>query len=266
MTDGEHVSARLEAWLDGELGASEAAAVEAHVKACGSCGALATRLRGLRSAIGKELPPLAAPDVLRARVRDALRDAAPRAGQARLVPWRGIGLVAAAVVAIAGSWWAEAWWQGRHEIVTQVLAAHVRSLQPGHLTDVASTDQHTVKPWFDGRLDYAPPVSDEAAEGFPLLGGRLDYVNGRPVAALVYGRRLHRINLFVWPERNGSLGPAHAERDGYNVVHWTRGDMTFWAVSDLDRSDLAVFVRLLQRPDSAIGARPAGGPVSAAVP
>ncbi len=258
MTDGEHVSARLEAWLDGELGASEAAAVEAHVKACGACGALAARQRALRSAIRKELPPLAAPDVLRARIRDAVREAAPRAGPVRLVPWRGIGLVAAAVVAIVGAWWTGAWWQGRREIVTQVLAAHVRSLMPGHLTDVASTDQHTVKPWFDGRLDYSPPVTDEAARGFPLLGGRLDYIGGHAVAALVYGRRLHRINLFVWPERNGTLGRAQAERDGYHVIHWTRGDMTYWAVSDLNAEELEAFVRLLQQPDSATGARPAG--------
>jgi len=250
MTDAGHVAAQLEAWLDGELDAAEAAAVEAHLKDCGTCAAAAGRYRALRAAIRVELPALTAPDVLRARVRDAVREAAPRAGPIRLVPWRAIGAVAAMVVAIAGAWKVGVWQAGADRLTDDLLAAHVRSLMPGHLTDVTSTDQHTVKPWFDGRLDYSPPVADETTRGFPLLGGRLDYVGGRPVAALVYGRRLHRINVFVWPERYGSRGPARADRDGYHLEHWTRGDMTFWTVSDLNAEELNTFVRLLQQPDS----------------
>jgi anti-sigma factor RsiW len=121
-----------------------------------------------------------------------------------------------------------------------VVAAHIRALQPGHLMDVASTDQHTVKPWFDGRLDYAPPVRDLAAEGFPLAGGRLDYVGHWPVAALVYRRALHVIELFVWPADGASAANA-GSRDGYNFVRWRQDGMTFWAVSDLNGRELAAF-------------------------
>jgi hypothetical protein len=127
------------------------------------------------------------------------------------------------------------------DIGDQVVASHIRALQASHLVDVASSDQHTVKPWFDGRLDYAPPLRDLAAQGFPLEGGRLDYVDGRPVSALVYRRARHAINLFVWP------AASHREREpssrvvnGYNIVRWSEGDMAFWAVSD----DLDEFVRL----------------------
>lgn len=258
MTDGEHVTSRLEAWLDGELGASEAAAVEGHVKGCGSCDEQAGRLRALRAAIRAELPRLPAPDVLRARIRDSLRDAAPRSGRSLRMPWRVAGLAAAAVVLVAVGWTAALRRQAGFDVTSQVLASHVRALMPGHLTDVESTDQHTVKPWFDGRLPYSPPVTDEAAAGFPLLGGRLDVVDGRPVASLVYGRRLHRISVYVWPVGYGDAGPALAERDGYNLVHWTRAGMTCWAVSDLNRDELDAFVRLLQGAGTALQPGPEG--------
>jgi anti-sigma factor RsiW len=123
----------------------------------------------------------------------------------------------------------------------------VRALQPGHLEDVISTDQHTVKPWFDGRIDFAPPVKDLAAKQFPLLGGRLDYVNDRPVAALVYGSDKHVIDLYIWPTgKAGATGaPATqtAARNGYNTVHWSDNGMDFWAVSDLEAGKLRDFVR-----------------------
>jgi anti-sigma factor RsiW len=130
-----------------------------------------------------------------------------------------------------------------------VVAAHIRALQPGHLMDVVSTDQHTVKPWFDGRLPFAPPVKDFAAAGFPLVGGRLDYLAGHSAAALIYRHGRHVINLFVWP---GAAAPdplpASGSRDGYNFLRWSQGGMMFWAVSDLNAQELAGFVRDWQEP------------------
>jgi anti-sigma factor RsiW len=125
-------------------------------------------------------------------------------------------------------------------LTEQIIAGHVRALQPGHLQDVASEDRHTVKPWFDGKLDFAPPVKDLAAVRFPLTGGRLDYLDDRPVAALVYQRDKHVINLFVWPG-TGDVPPQTVKRQGYTIVHWSEGDMTFWAVSDLEPAHLTEF-------------------------
>ena len=122
---------------------------------------------------------------------------------------------------------------------------------PGHLTDVLSSDQHTVKPWFNGRLDFSPPVSDFAGRGYPLLGGRLDYLDGRPVAALVYGRRQHVINVYLWPGAGGANAGATRTRQGYHVLHWTTRDYTYWVASDLGLAELQDFVALLQGADAA---------------
>ena len=133
-------------------------------------------------------------------------------------------------------------------IIEEVVNGHVRSLMASHLFDVQSTDQHTVKPWFLGKLDFSPPVVDLAPIGFPLVGGRLDYLAGRPAAALVYQRRQHTINLFVAPDRRGAGRAAAEERSirGFHVRHWTHDGMSFWAVSDLNDGDLDAFVRTLQ--------------------
>jgi anti-sigma factor (TIGR02949 family) len=248
----QNVEARLGAYLDGELDATETAAVTAHVKACGGCSALLDRLRAVRAAVRAELPAYRAPDMLKVRVRDAVRDAAPAVAPPRSPAWSWLAVAAAVVLAVVGTWKVTSDRAAKTIVTEEVLAAHVRSLMPGHLTDVLSSDQHTVKPWFNGRLDYSPPVNDEAAAGFPLEGGRLDYVGGRPVAALVYGRRLHHVNVFIWPSRGATLSAAASreERNGYHLVHWTQGGMAFWAVSDLNPSELGDFVRLLQRADS----------------
>lgn len=156
----------------------------------------------------------------------------------------------AAIFIFAVAHFGKGWFGPSHEemITREIVAGHVRSLMANHLSDVTSTDQHTVKPWFDGKLDFAPPVVNLASAGFPLVGGRLDFVDGRPVAALVYQRRLHFINLFIWPstERQESSVVLQS-REGYNILHWTRGGMTFWAISDVSADDLRSFAELLKK-------------------
>ncbi|HJU19990.1 MAG TPA: hypothetical protein VJ770_26355, partial [Stellaceae bacterium] len=145
--------------------------------------------------------------------------------------------------ALAASVLLALWPSGQRGLVDAVIDDHVRALQPGHLVDVASSNRHTVKPWFAGRLDFAPPVKDLAAEGYPLLGGRLDYLDGRTVAALAYVHGGHRIDLFVWPEAGGDIAPQSAERHGYNLVHWRQDGMALWAVSDIEPDLLRKFVQ-----------------------
>ena len=132
-------------------------------------------------------------------------------------------------------------------VAREVLTSHLRSLMPGHLMDVISTDQHTVKPWFNGRVDFSPPVNDFAADGFRLVGGRLDYLDGRPVAALVYQRRKHIVNVFVWPAADGSQSTVESTaHDGYNLLHWRRGGMNYWMASDLNAQEMRDFAHLLR--------------------
>jgi anti-sigma factor RsiW len=165
---------------------------------------------------------------------------------------RPLALAASLAIVAVGSWRLARAGAAGDEVANDVLTSHVRSLMPGHLTDVLSSDQHTVKPWFNGRLDYSPPVYDFAGRGYPLLGGRLDYVDGRPVAALVYGRRQHLINVFLWPTgRSPDGGPSIGTRQGYHLLHWTSAGYSYWAVSDLGPTELQEFEGLLRQADSA---------------
>ena len=197
-----------------------------------------------------------APSSLRERVPTALRAAEPPrpaavrgAFRAPWWQWASMGAVFAsgAVVAWTLSLLLSA--QGQiAQLSDDVVADHVRSLMVAHLTDVTSSDQHTVKPWFSGKLDFTPPVRDLSREGFPLVGGRLDYLNGRSVAALVYQRRLHTINLFVWPcDDTTTSGVKRLARRGYNIVNWCDGGMQFWAVSDLNAEEMQTFGQLLRQ-------------------
>lgn len=247
MTCAE-LETRLHAYLDAELPEAAAREVAAHIAHCPHCGPWYEEQRTLRSALRERLPTFRAPDTLRAGIRHGLRAAAGAGLPRRAPPWRWIA-AAAVLVAAVGATWSLARRGGEGDtIADEVLASHVRSLMPGHLTDVLSSDQHTVKPWFNGRLDFSPPVADFAANGFPLIGGRLDYVAGRPVAVLVYGRRQHVIDVMLWPAGSGRrAGPAARTEQGYHLLHWTGGDFTYWVVSDLGLGELEDFTSRLRQ-------------------
>src|SRR3989441_11598867 len=164
---------------------------------------------------------------------------------------RWLALAASLALVAVGSWRLGLSRAGADALAGQVLASHVRSLMPGHLADVVSSDQHTVKPWFNGKLDFSPPVYDFVGRGFPLIGGRLEYVGGRPVAALVYGRRQHLINVFLWPTEAGPTeGRPATTRQGYHLLHWTTPRYSYWVASHLGLPELRDFAALLQRGDS----------------
>jgi anti-sigma factor RsiW len=236
----------LHGYFDGELDAVRAAEFEAHLRSCAVCAQALAAQQALRGALAAADLYAKAPASLRSRVRAELPG--PRAAMiARPVLWRGLAAAASLVLAV-GLWRAVPAWRGEateREQARQVLDAHLRSLQLTHLTDVASSDQHTVKPWFVGKLDFAPDVVDLAQDGFPLVGGRLDVVGGRSVAALVYGRRKHVINVFVWPSEEPDAAPRSGGERGYAWIRWTRKGMAFWAVSDVAASDLEEFARRL---------------------
>ena len=241
---------QIGALVDGELGEAEARDVTEHLRSCPSCRAAHERVLALRAALEQHAPPLAAPDRLRAAVRGRLDTAGIRIRAPRA--WRWLAAAAALVAVVGGTWEIAGTVGAGRELAEQVLASHIRSLQPGHLTDVASTDQHTVKPWFNGRIDYSPPVADYQGAGFPLIGGRLDYVGGRAVSALVYGRRQHIISVLLWPNGSGPrTGPASLTQQGYHLVHWVGPQYTSWVVSDLGTPELRQFVELLQRAEAA---------------
>jgi len=230
-------------YVDGELDAVRSAEFERHLENCAECQATLQRVESLRGRLQQsQLYERASPD-LRERVRkqvgpadEAVRMRAIFSNMRFLVPaFAGLALVAVFLIVF----FVMPQRAQTARITAELVDAHVRSLQPGHLIDVQSTDQHTVKPWFDGRLDFVPPVADYSAQGFPLLGGRLDVVDGRTVAGVVYGRRKHLINLFAWPARSHKgFSDASGSRQGYNWIMWQSGDMQLCLVSDVSAADL----------------------------
>lgn len=240
----------LEAYLDEELDAAQQTAVKEHLAACADCSDRYARLRQQKEGVRRAAPYYSAPPQLRQSVRAALRDAGGTGGN-REPYWRWAA-IAASLLLVASVAWNIVQLRPRiaeDRIAESILADHIRSLIGTHLMDVVSTDQHTVKPWFAGKLDFSPPVRNLDADGFPLAGGRIEYISGRRVAALIYYRRKHVINLFIWPtsETGGSSqsGETLVTRNGYNLLHWTSGSMTYWAVSDVPMADLKAFRNLL---------------------
>jgi anti-sigma factor RsiW len=236
-------------YLDGELDLVSSLKIEEHLRTCTTCMRLYANQQVLRAALRTDKLYFQAPAGLQRRIQVSLRQASKTNAAPWRLPWRWFGVAAALACAVLLVWGLARGWStptAEDRLAQEVLSSHVRSLMGDHLADVASTDQHTVKPWFDGKLDFSPPVEDLASQGFPLIGGRLDYLDNRPVAALVYQRQKHFINLFVWPTPQAARAPAIETLQGYNLVHWAQSGMTYWAVSDLNDSELQEFVRLLQ--------------------
>jgi anti-sigma factor RsiW len=258
----------LQAQADGELDAANALVLEAHLRSCAGCAEELARIEALREMLKGAKLGQAAPQALRDRIEamitaePARATAAPRTPAQALTPRRprlGLGLAGGGAMAIGRSW-GSGLATGlalsfalvlalpqftRVNTEDQLVANHIRSLSIGtHLTDIATSNRHVVKPWFNGKIDFAPRVPELAHQGFPLVGGRLDIVDGHEVAAIVYKRRLHTINLFVRPAPRLALpiGIA-AKHDGYSVVRWTDTGLEYWAVSDIDLAELEQFRR-----------------------
>jgi mycothiol system anti-sigma-R factor len=247
---------RISAFLDDELDPVASREVAQHLDSCPDCAAALDRRRALGESLRRDLEYHRAPDLLRARVVRATRgtDRIADAGSRLATPsWRWLSAVAAVITVIGATWFASTLPRDSESDRTarEAISGHIRSLMADHLTDVASTDQHTVKPWFAGKLDFSPPVTDFAGAGYPLVGGRLDYLQGHPVAALVYLRHKHVINVFVWPAATAREGRGRVlTRQGFHAIHAVHAGMAYWAVSDLNREELSDFARMLTAPTS----------------
>lgn len=229
--------------IDNELDAANVALVEAHVARCEGCREQLERMQAVRRLLRGDGVRHAAPESLAKSVA-ALAQVSPRAANDnRLLRWLGPGLVGAMAASLAMVTLLP---PGADAVVDQeILSSHVRSLQPGHLTDVQTTNQHIVKPWFNGKIDFSPPVPELADAGFPLAGGRLDSLNGKTVAAIVYHRRLHTVNLYVWPARDSA--ERSFVKDGFAVTEWSRNGLRYAAVSDIPPAEVRQFHQLFEQ-------------------
>jgi anti-sigma factor RsiW len=247
-TEHENIRELLHAYVDGELDLANTRETERHLQSCADCRGTERAIRELRSALTSDAPAYRAPAHLRRNVRAALRREAKSTRQT-LSPWLVFATGAAFAAVLVGAVLFQTMRTARsNTIVDQIVANHVRSLLAAHLVDVTSSDQHTVKPWFDGKTDFAPVVRDLSANGFPLVGGRLDYLDRKTVAALVYQRNKHPINLFITPaQTNRNSSPTVTTRRGYNVLSWENTGMSYWAVSDLNADELREFADLFER-------------------
>lgn len=234
----------LQAMLDGELDPLASAALEDHLRGCAACRDAYAKAQQLRFALRSPELHTAAPEQLRRRIEALAGGPVSRTGtrpRTGALPWLGGGVVGALAASLAFLLVAPT--ATTPILADEIVSSQIRSLQSGHLVDVETSDRHTVKPWFNGRIDYSPPVVDLAPYGFPLVGGRLDVLEGRTVATLVFKRRLHTINLFIRPQPVGGRDAALA-RQGYAIEKWSAGGLEYWAVSDIPASELSSFHRI----------------------
>jgi anti-sigma factor RsiW len=239
----------LQPLVDEELDLTQKVDIETHLRSCVGCAEYLHNLAELRQVIRDKAPYYRASEQLTSRVQAAVRASAKAEARPRLNwPWAAAVSLAAAAAILWGAILIRSTAAQPDLLAQDLVAGHVRSLMANHLLDVPSTDQHTVKPWFNGKLDFSPQVKDLTDEGFRLTGGRLDYLNGRAVAAMVFQRRQHVINLFVWPSaRAETNGPSAIARSGFNLVHWNADGLAYWAVSDLNAAELQDFARLYEK-------------------
>lgn len=241
----------LEGYLDGELGFERTLEVEAHLASCRGCATEVDSWKSVRGSLQRSDLYHRAP----ASLEEKIRKMAPRQSRAERLPWFQRWIWAGGGAAFATAALLAAFMVSRppglsldQQADQQVVNSHIRSLMANHLMDVISTDQHTVKPWFDGKLDFAPPVRDLAEQGYPLAGGRLDYLGSRTVAVMVYHRALHTINLYAWPANAPGASAIRTETiQGYNVLSWTKDGFNFRAVSDLNTAELTDFAHLISQ-------------------
>jgi anti-sigma factor RsiW len=241
----------IHGYIDGELDLTKCLEIEEHLEACPACAQANAGLQAVRTALQNSSLYFQTPPGLAKRVQSSLRGASHADRTPGLSPRRLLAVAASLALVTTVGWGLLRALSARSAdvfLTQELVASHVRSqMLPSHRFDVASSDAHTVKPWFEGKLDFSPPVKDLVAQGFPLVGGRLDYLRGRSVAALVYQRRKHSINLFIWPSSPGDqAAPKKATRQGFHIVEWTGLGMTFCAVSDLNEGELQEFVLLIR--------------------
>jgi anti-sigma factor RsiW len=253
----------LHGYVDGELDLMQNLEIDGHLQTCAACARAYADLQTLRASLKDGAPYFAAPPHLSARIQETLRHATATAPRRPMLARRWLSVAAALALVALASWGVYRFLPARSAedmLAQEVVASHVRSqMLPGHLIDVEGPDVHKVKPFFEGKLDFPPPVPNLEKQNFRLIGGRLDYLNNRPVAALVYKRRDHVINLFVWPSTRGvNQAPRTLTRRNYNLVTWEQGDMTYWVISNLNETELREFVQLVQANATPQGAKPTG--------
>jgi anti-sigma factor RsiW len=244
----EYFETYLDAYLDGELDLVKSLEIESHLKNCQQCAGYHRNNLTLRTAIRKDPPYYNAPRTLQKRVLSVARAESKEQRGSVSGSWRWLAMATSLALIAVIAFNLRPLFLGQstnNQIAQEIVSGHVRSLMfSGHTVDVASSDQHTVKPWFDGKIDFAPPVKDFDAQGFKLIGGRLDYVGNRSVAVLVYQHQKHFINLYIWPSTD-THSRSVTESQGYNIVNWTGNGMVFWAVSDLNAGELQQFSQIV---------------------